>query len=67
MQIANYVASRMPNGMVRSRTPASALTDCLIHGRATVVKLCDMGNRQCLHLSILILQYNGLVWRNCTF
>ena len=54
MQIVNYLASRLPSGMIRARTRASALADRLRHGRATVVKLCLMGNRQCLHFSSLI-------------
>ena len=54
MQCANYLASRLPNGMIRARTQVSALNDRLRHDRPTVVKLCDMGNRQCLHLSCLI-------------
>ena len=42
MQCANYLASRMASGLIRARTQASVLTDRLRHGRATVVKLCDM-------------------------
>ena len=53
MQSACYLASRMANGMKHARTRTSALADRLRHGRANVVKLCDMGNRQCLHLSSL--------------
>jgi len=38
------------SGMIRNRTWAYGITDRLRHGsRATVVKLWDMGNRQCLH------------------
>ena len=48
------LASRMPNGMIRARTRASAVTDRLRHDRATVVVLCDIGKRQCLHLGSLI-------------
>ena len=54
MEIANIFASQMPNGMIRARTGASAVTDRLRHGRATVVTLCDRDNRQCLHLSSLL-------------
>ena len=48
---AHFLASRVSDGMIRVRTRASFVTDRLRHGKATVVKLCDMGNRQCLHLS----------------
>jgi len=34
----------MSNGMIRAPTPASTVTDRLRHGRATVVKLCNMNN-----------------------
>ena len=54
MQSAQFVASRMPKGMIRPRSQASAATDRLRYDRATVVRLCDMGNRQCFHLSSLI-------------
>jgi hypothetical protein len=46
VQSVRFVASRTPNGRIHARTRASAVTDRLRHGRATVVKLCDMGNRQ---------------------
>ena len=54
MQIVSFVASRMPNGRIRALRRASVVTDCLRHCKATVVKLCDMANRQCLHLSNLL-------------
>jgi hypothetical protein len=44
MHIAKILASRIPNEMIRARTRASDVTDRLRHGRATVDKLCDMGN-----------------------
>jgi len=44
----------MPNGMIRVRTRVSVLTDGLRHCRATVVKLRDIGYRQCLKLSGLL-------------
>ena len=39
MHNANFLASRMPNGMINARTRASAATDSLRHDRANVVKL----------------------------
>ena len=54
MQSVNFEATPMPNEMFRARTRACAATDRLRHGRATVVKLCDMGNSQCLHLNSLL-------------
>jgi len=54
MHIANFKESRMPNGMIRVRTRVSVLTEGLRHGGATVVKLRDMGDRQCLKLSGLL-------------
>jgi len=54
MQSVSFVASGMPNGRIRASIRASVVTDWLRHGRATVVKLCDMDNRQCLHLSSLL-------------
>jgi len=54
MCCANYLALRLPNGMIRARTRNSVLSDSLRHDRPTVVKLYDMGNRQCVHLSSLI-------------
>jgi len=48
-------------GMICARTWASAVTDRLRHGsRATVVKWWDMDNRECLHLSRLLYQYNEI-------
>jgi len=44
----------MPNGMIRVRTRVSDLTEGLRHCRATVVKLLDTGDRQCLKLSGLL-------------
>jgi len=44
----------MPNLRIRVPRRDSDLTDRLTHDRATVVKLCDMDNRQCLHFSSLL-------------
>ena len=49
-----YFSETNANIMIRARTRVSSLTDRLRHGRATVVKLCYMGNRQCLHLRCLL-------------
>ena len=54
MRSISFVASQMPIGKIRGLTQASVVTDCMRHRKATVVKLCDMGNRQCLHLSSLL-------------
>ena len=54
MHIANFKGSRMPNGMIRVRTRVSVLTEGWRHGRGTVMKLRDMGDRQCLKLSGLL-------------
>ena len=53
MECSKFLASQMPNGKIRARTRASAVTDGLRHGRAAVVKLCDMG-KTVIHLSSLI-------------
>jgi hypothetical protein len=67
LHIANPVASRMPRGLIRVPTQASAVTGRLRHDRATVVKLCDMGNRQCLHLSSSFYKDNRKLRSNPTF
>jgi hypothetical protein len=67
MHIANILASRMKNGMIRAKPRACDVTDRLRHDRATVVKLCDMSNRQRLHLSSLLYPYNEIISRNCIF
>jgi hypothetical protein len=54
MRIANFVTSRMTNKIIRVRTRASALTDCLRHDWTTVVKLCDMGNIKYIRLRSLL-------------
>jgi hypothetical protein len=54
MQSSKNLASPNPNSMTRARTHVSALTDRLKYGRANVVKLCDMGKKQCRHLSSLL-------------
>jgi len=53
-QSARLGVSLIANWMIRARTQAPALHDRLRYGRATVVKLCDVGNKQCLHLSSLL-------------
>jgi hypothetical protein len=60
MQSVSFVASHMPNGRIRARARTCAVNDHLRHGRATVVKLCDMNNRHCLHLSSSLQQYNEM-------
>jgi len=54
MHIANILVPQMSNGMTRTRTGASVLTDPLKRDRGTVVKLYERGNRQCLHFSSLL-------------
>ena len=50
MHITKFLSSRMPKDDPCSNT-SFAVTDHLRYGRVTVVKLCDIGNRQCLHLN----------------
>ena len=54
MHIAKFKRQKVPNGMIRVRTCVSVLTNGLRYYRATVVKLRDMGDRQCLKLSGLL-------------
>jgi hypothetical protein len=61
LHIAKFKHSQMPNGMKRAGMRASHVTDRLRHGRTTVVKLCDMGNRQSPQLSSLLKQYKGTI------
>jgi len=61
LHIAKFEPSRMPNEMKLAGIRVSDVTDHLRHGRATVAKLCDMGNKQCLHLSSLLKQYKGII------
>jgi hypothetical protein len=45
MHVAKFIVSRMLDVMIRARKRAFVVTDRLRHGRATVVKLGDVGNR----------------------
>jgi hypothetical protein len=50
-KVSKFRVTKMPNGIIRAGTGASVATDRLRHGWSTLIKLCDMGNRQRLQLS----------------
>jgi hypothetical protein len=50
----NLLASSMQNGMISPRTRTSVETDRLRYSMATALKLCVVGNRQCLYFRSFI-------------
>ena len=52
--LQTFKRQKVPNGMIRVRTGVAVLTEGLRYYRSTVVKLRDMGDRQCLKLSGLL-------------